>query len=90
MILDPHREETKCCIPLELQKLHKYTGFSMSDCMAGLDGVFGFGESAVQQGFFQGTLFRYYCGLNTFTPPSNYRMGGILKTFQLKIMNYIY
>ena len=56
MILDPYRDETRCCIPLELSKLKLYSG--MNECYTALFQVFDFGQNVLDAGYYNGTMFR--------------------------------
>ncbi|XP_071135399.1 sacsin-like [Mytilus edulis] len=57
MILDPYRDETRCCIPLELSKLKLYSG--MNECYTALFQVFDFGQNVLDAGYYNGTMFRF-------------------------------
>ncbi|XP_052087293.1 sacsin-like [Mytilus californianus] len=57
MILDPYRDETRCCITLELSKLKLYSG--MNECYDALFQVFDFGQNVLDAGYYKGTMFRF-------------------------------
>ncbi|KAK3090040.1 hypothetical protein FSP39_008727 [Pinctada imbricata] len=67
LIIDPYRDEAKCCIVFDLNKLSKYKGFNMNAFMEAVGDVFGKGNNIIQKGCYEGTLFRFplrYTGTN--------------------------
>ncbi|KAK3091591.1 hypothetical protein FSP39_021006, partial [Pinctada imbricata] len=59
LIIDPYRDEAKCCIVFDLKKLSKYKGFNMTAFMEAVGDLFGKGNTILQKGCFEGTLFRF-------------------------------
>ncbi|XP_062614458.1 sacsin-like isoform X2 [Saccostrea cucullata] len=59
LVIDPHQDSAKVCQTMQLRKLHKYKKMKVEDCLEAFKGVFGFGETTLDSGHFEGTIFRF-------------------------------